>query len=603
VKLLKIALPSLALLIILPLSGRSFVADEEVVNPKITDSEIIEHIKFMASDELEGRTAGSPGAIVTSEYLAGYFKRIGLEPAGDDKTYYQNFSLPRGFEALPSTSVKSVNGRRKAEFKFGKDITVLSCSAAGKMSGPAVFAGYGVSAPMYGYDDYEGIDAKGRVVIVLRGLPGGKRGPLSDRGAARNHGTFSAKQETAAGLGAIAIIIINDATDHGSKKKDTLFKGGREPQGAIPCLHMTCRAGSKLMAGTGISLGQTQSRIDKAKRPASKQLDSLVVDVNAGIEAIQLEVRNVVGILRAGASDKVGESLTIGAHFDHIGLGEFGSRGGSKARGQVHNGADDNASGTAGVIEIAEYLAPLKNELRRDIVFAAFTAEEMGLHGSKHYVASPALPIADTVAMINLDMVGRLGRGKCCIGGVGTSPVLEDVIRKANRETRLKLSLKHGGRAPTDSTSFYEKEVPVLFFNTGLHKDYHLPADDWKLIDKRGAAKVIRLAAEVARALATAAERPPFSRADSSGFSSGPHLGVTVTQKPDGVYVTYVEKKSPASRAGFRKDDKILEFEGQPIRSSSDFYGLKAQCPPQKKISIVVRRQGRVKKMKVKLGK
>jgi len=577
---------------------------EEVLDPEITAEELIKHIKFMADDDLEGRAAGSDGALITGEYVAEYFKLIGLEPIGDDGTYYQNFALPRGFEALPSTAVKAEKGRRTAEFEFGKEITVAPSSASGTAKGMAVFAGYGISAPMYGYDDYEDIDAAGKIVIVMRGIPGGQQGPFKNRRAVRTHGTFKAKQDTAAGLGAKGLIIVNDPDNFGSKKKDILESGRSEAQGSIPFIHMTYKASAKLLSGTGVSIGRLQSKIDKGKRPSSREIPELIIELNAGIEPIELKVRNVIGRLKAGAEDKTDEVVAVGAHFDHVGLGEFGSRGGSKARGEVHNGADDNASGTAAVIEIAAYLTMHKKELKRDVIFAAFTAEEMGLHGSKHYVDKPASPIADTVAMVNLDMIGRMVKSKLNIGGVGTSPIFKELIERLNKETvRLKLTLSPGGRAPTDSNSFYLKEIPVLFFNTGLHKDYHLPSDDTKLIDKRGAEKVTLLAAEITRYLATVDDRPPFTRADTGGFQSGPHLGLTVSQRPEGVCVTSVEKKSPASRAGFRNDDMIIEFEDQEIRTSADFYGIKAQCPPGKRVEIVIRRDGRARTLKVKLGK
>ncbi len=593
----------LALSLFLSIGTVLLAQSREVVDPEITQEEIMEHIKFLACDELEGRAAGSAGAVVASEYVAEYFKKIGLEPLGDDGTYYQNFSLPRGFEALPTTSVKTEKGKKSRSFKFGKEITVMPGSAPGRAKGIALFAGFGISAPMYGYDDYEGFDVEGKIVIVLRGLPDDSKGLFKSREAVRNHGTFTAKQETAAGLGAAALILVNDPARFDSKKKDVLVKSGKDPQGAIPFIHMTRRGGVDLLSGTGISLGKTQSRIDKKLKPATKVIDDLVIEVHAGIEPIELKVRNVVGILKAGAENKKNENIVVGGHFDHVGLGEFGSRGGSKAKGRVHNGADDNASGTAAVIEIAAYLASVKNELERNIIFAAFTAEEMGLHGSKHYVEHPPIPLANTAAMINLDMVGRLKRGDLFIGGVGTSPIFDKLLKEANRTTRLKLKFGKGGRAPTDSTSFYSKELPVLFFFTGLHADYHLPSDDVKLIDKRGCEKVVRLAAEVAYVLAGLDEKPPFSRADAGGFRSGPHLGLTVVQKGDGVYVSAVEKKSPASKARFRENDKVLEFEGMVIRTSADFYGAKAGCPAGKKVTITIRRSGRVKKLKVKLGK
>ncbi len=580
---------------------------QEVQDPEITYKELMRHIKYLANDLLEGRASGSPGAEVASDYVAEQFEFVGLEPFGDEDTFFQKFTLPRGVEILPSSTVSVEKKKRKTNLAFGKEFTVLANSAAGNVTGQAVFAGYGISAPSYEYDDYEAIDVTGRIVVVLRGVPGeGSKSPFTSRQAVRNFATFKAKQDTAAGLGAVGIIIVNDPADYGPKTKDKLVASGgssRQPQGSIPCIQMTCRGGTKLFSRTGISLSKIQKRIDKTLFPQSEPVDDCVITINARIEAIKLDVRNVVGILRAAAPDRKKENVVVGAHFDHVGLGEFGSRGGTAARGKVHNGADDNASGTAALIEIAGFLMPLREQLKRDVIFSAFTAEEMGLHGSQHYVSHPPTSLAETAAMVNLDMVGRLKRDDLFIGGVGTSPVFENVIKEANRRSRVKLSLGQGGEAPTDSTSFYKKNVPVLFFFTGLHKDYHLPSDDWKLIDTRGTEKVVKLAAAVTRDLAMLEERPPFARADTGGYRSGPHLGITVTQKTDGLYVSAVEKKSPASRAGFRENDKVLDFEGSQINTAADFYGVKANMPPGKKVDITVRRQGRVRILKPKLGK
>ena len=204
--------------------------------------------------------------------------------------------------------------------------------------------------------------------------------------------------------------------------------------------------------------------------------------------------------------------------------------------------------------------------------------------------------------MVNLDMVGRLERGRLQVGGVGTSPVFPDLIEAKNREFNLKLKLNPGGRAPSDNTSFYDKGMPVLFFHTGLHSDYHRPTDDWKTIDKRGIEKVARLAAEVCLDLATRETRPPFTRADASGFDSGPHLGLSLEQRPDGVYVIFVEDKSPADRGGLQVGDKLEEFEGQPIPSLSAFNQVHNGCKPKQQVTLVVRRGPRLVKKKVVLG-
>jgi len=326
--------------------------------------------------------------------------------------------------------------------------------------------------------------------------------------------------------------------------------------------------------------------------------------VLSALEAKRLPVRNVCARLRApGDTQDPRETLLLGAHFDHIGRGEYGSLAGSKGRGTVHNGADDNASGTAMVLELARCLAGRRESLRRDVLFVLFTGEELGLLGSKHYVEHPVVPLAQTVAMLNFDMVGRLEGGTLQIGGTGTSPVFPEILDEKNRSLRIKTQYNPGGQAPSDNAAFYEKHVPVLFFFTGLHGDYHRPDDDWKEVDRKGMARIATLAAEVCLELATREARPTFTQADGSALSTGPHLGVVIEQRDDGVYVIGVEAGSPAAQAGFEVGDRIEEFEGVPVASASDFAEAHSRAKPRSRVTITVRRGTRLIELEPKLGR
>jgi hypothetical protein len=463
------------------------------------------------------------------------------------------------------------------------------------------------------------VEVKGKVVICLRHAPGFKdrKSPFSIPATMKRYATFQAKVNTATGAGAAALVVINDPKRTRKPKDDVpLHAVGGNP-GSIPVFHLSYRAGKRLARVCGFSCQKEQNRIDKSREPRSRLLEGVTLHVNAALEAKTLKVRNVCGLLeapgpvttgqaagKAGAPRVVRETLVIGAHFDHVGRGAFGSRAGKKkGPGEVHNGADDNASGSGAALELARFFVARQAELRRDVLFVWFTGEEMGLLGSKHYVGSPKVPLAQCVAMINLDMVGRLGRGKLQVGGTGTSPVFPELIKGLNRRYRIKTRLNPGGRAPSDNSSFYEKGMPVLFFFTGLHNDYHRPADDWKKIDRKGLEKVARLAADVCLDLATRDTRPPFTRSDASGLSAGPHLGLSLEQRADGVFVIYVEPKSPARRAKFKEGDKVEEFEGQPVDSISAFNQIHSTCKEGQKVMIVIRRGPRLMKKKVTLGK
>jgi len=584
-----------------------------LVLPRVTADEptsidgrsIVAHVKWLADDERQGRAAGSPGAMAASDYIADFAKKVGLEPAGDDGTYFQNFSLPRGFEIRPDTRLEAERDGKKVVLEYDDDLKPLSLSGPGRVTAAAVFAGYGVAAPELGYDDYDGIDVKGKVVIVFRHAPDmeDRKSPFFPPGVRKRHAVFQAKVSAAAGAGAAALVIVNDPKSSRNVKKDVpLHDVGGNPS-AIPVFHVTYRAGRKLARVLGLNLQREQNLIDSKLAPRSQVLEGVTVSVFAELEAIRLPVRNVCAllpVLRAGDGPR--ETLVVGAHFDHVGLGAYGSLAGSKGEGAIHNGADDNASGSASVLEIAAWMAARRELLRRDVLFLWFTAEELGLLGSKHYVESPVRPLEECVAMVNLDMVGRLERGRLQVGGTGTSPIFPDLLDDKNRSFHIRTKYNPGGRAPSDNTSFYEKGMPVLFFFTGLHKDYHRPSDDWNRVDRKGIEKVAGLAAEVCLDLATRETRPPFTRSDASGLDAGPFLGISLEQRADGVYVIYVEPKSPAERARFKEGDKVEEFEGNPVPSISAFNQIHSNTKPGQKVSITVRRGPRLVELTAKLG-
>jgi hypothetical protein len=367
---------------------------------------------------------------------------------------------------------------------------------------------------------------------------------------------------------------------------------------------VTYKAGRRLGKTLGLSLQKEQKSIDGRGAPRSRLLEGVTIRVNAALEAKRLAVRNVCARLPASpGTTRSGEWMVVGGHFDHLGFGEYGSRAGSKGQGEIHNGADDNASGTAGVMEIATCLAARREAIRRDVYFVLFTAEELGLHGSKHFVGAPPAPLAQCAAMVNLDMVGRLGRGRLQVGGTGTSPIFEELLDAKNKRLRIKTRYNKGGQAPSDNAPFYEKGIPVLFFFTGLHSDYHRPDDDWKDVDKRGLVKVVQYAAEVCLDLASRDTRPPFVQAAGSAMATGPHLGLSIEQRTDGVFVIYVEPGSPAAKARFKEGDKIEEFDGEPIQTTSDFNEAHSRAKPRSKVTITVRRGPRLISLEPKLGK
>jgi hypothetical protein len=330
----------------------------------------------------------------------------------------------------------------------------------------------------------------------------------------------------------------------------------------------------------------------------------------------ELKLKNVAGILRGADPALRREIVIVGAHYDHVGRGEFGSAGGSAARGEIHNGADDNASGTAVVLELAEAFTLYPP--RRSILFLFFTGEEMGLVGSRYYAEHPLFPLEDTIAMINLDMVGRSRDAYLFIGGVGTAPVWKPMISRLNEDFGFRLEMKDGGRAPSDNSSFYNKKIPVLFFFTNVHEDYHRPGDDWEKLNFDGARDIARFVFRVVDELASAPARPEFvdtgneyalpdSMRSSGRFRAGdaPFLGVQFARRGGdaaGVPVESVVSGSPAEAAGLAAGDRILSIDGDAVNSSSE---LSAQLRSRKvgdTVKLRVQRGEETLEMEAALG-
>jgi hypothetical protein len=343
---------------------------------------------------------------------------------------------------------------------------------------------------------------------------------------------------------------------------------------------------------------------DARPTPASSPSNTRI-RIETDIERIPLLGRNVCALLKAGAPDAVDEIVVIGAHHDHVGIGGRGSLARTpEERKQIHNGADDNASGTAGVLEAARYLAARRDQLRRDILFLTFTGEELGLLGSRWFVDHPTLPLSKMVAMINMDMIGRLGGRKLFVGGVKTSPAWKPLLDRLTKEQGIDAVYGDGGLAPSDNTSFYRKQLPVLFFFSGMHREYHRPADDWPLIDTAGIEKIARLAAATAEAVASLPERPEFQKADQGGM--GPPraiLGINVAPAEGGVGVGAVRPNSASARAGLRAGDVIVKLAGAATPDPVALRGVMSKRQPGEKVVVVVRRGGETIEFEVTLGR
>jgi hypothetical protein len=473
----------------------------------------------------------------------------------------------------------------------GADWRPFAFSTRKKLRAPVTFCGYGITSTDPPYDDYAGQDVRGRVVLLLRLEPGAGDPASPFAGTAlTSHADLRTKAKNAFDHGAAGVLVVN-----GPAAPDELlpFDAGAEAgSGHLPAAQVRFEALRPALEALAVDLGAAQAEIDRTTRPRSIPLD-LTVAMQIEVDPVEAEAFNVIGILRGTDPDLGRKAIVAGAHYDHLGWGGRGSLAPDSAA--IHNGADDNASGVAALIEIAEALATSPRLARRTVVFVAFTGEEMGLLGSTFYVAHPAWPLAATEAMLNLDMIGRGVARQVLVGGVGTSPGFTRLVEEEARADFLVPVFNEGGFGPSDHTSFYSKDIPVLFFFTQPHADYHRPTDDWEKLDFFYLEATARFIFRVAARLAGEAEPIQFTRADSGsrpgragggeGYGAhgyGPYLGTVpdFAPSPEGVRLSGVKEGSPAAAAGLQKGDVIVGWNGRSILNLQDYAAaLRAQRP------------------------
>lgn len=587
------------------LAALAVAASAGLFAAEIASGEYLGIIKYLASPEMRGRATGSPELEKAAAYIRDQFRGFGLKPV-PGATFYQNFDVTTSARLGPKNDFTYQDGAASHPLAFGRDFIPLNLSSAGDVSGNVVFAGFGITAPEYDYDDYAGLDVKGKIVILLRHEPQ----EFDDKSVFEGkvytaHSQIFSKASNAKIHGAKAVLLVNDVAAHpGDGDELEKFGGTAGPDnGGIEFVQVKANLVNQWLAPAGKNLESIESDIDKNLHPESFALpEKLSVDVNVDVTREIKTVHNVLAYLPG----ETNEYVVIGAHYDHLGLGEQYSLAPSLA-GHVHPGADDNASGTAGVIELARWFSHQPKQ-QRGILFMTFAGEELGLLGSSYYVNHPLLPLANDVAMINMDMIGRVRDRKLYIGGVGTAstflPLLQQLAPKHDFDADL---TEKAGYGSSDHTSFTTKQIPVLFFFSGLHADYHKPSDTWDKINAPDAVRVLDLVADVTDHLIDGSPRPKFVRVaetEPPGEVATPHAGrgagggygpdfgsiPDFTELPNGVRFADIRPGSPAAKAGLKAGDILTQFDGKPIQNLYDFtYALRASHPGQMVLVKVLR--------------
>ena len=534
----------------------------------------IAHVRYLADDALEGREAGSLGARCAADYIAAFFRRLGLQGAGPNGSYFQSFDVQMGSQLGKGNAV-TIGGRGMG---LEQDWVPFGFSSSGQVSGLLVYGGPGVSMPGDPDDRYAHLDIEGKIVVVEGADPHAAGGsPLA--------GDPHHKASIAAGRGAAAVLVL---LEEGQSLPDPVTE--MRPSVRIPAVAVS---------------GTAAQAVREAAQAGAE------AEISAGVEPRMVEVRNVVAEIPGSDPTLAREVVVLGAHYDHLGHGGGGSL--APDAHDVHNGADDNASGTAALMEVAQRLSSSRPS--RTVLFLAFTGEEKGLWGSGHYVKDPLLPLENTVTMINMDMVGRLRDNTLTVYGTGTAeefPAFLERVNQAQAEPFVLASIPDGF-GPSDHSSFYGEDVPVLMLFTNTHEDYHRPEDDWDRINVDGLNRVAAFATGLTEGLAGSASTQAMAVSFLEGAGNphgamaaaaeegtppsrgyGAYMGTIPDMTPQdfGVRITGVREGSPAEKAGLQSGDVIVQFGDKEITDLYAYTYALREYQPGDEVTVVVIRKG-----------
>lgn len=569
-------------------------------SPAVTEDEVLEHIKVLSDDRYEGRFPGSKGSSLAIKYIIQQFKTAGIEPAGKSG-YFQKFDFITGI-SLGKDNYLNIE---KTAYTNAVDYTPLAFSSEGEVAAPVVFAGYGLSIneDSLKWDDYSDVDAEGKWVLVFRGDPE----PDNPHSAFSRHAALRKKIMVARDNGAAGILFVSPYQDQFEPDELIPLKvNHRFSNAGLPALQVTRAVADSLLLFVNASVKSVQEEIERSGQPHSFEI-AQTISAKVDLIVSSVEVPNIIGIIPGNDPVLKNEYIVLGAHFDHLGYGGAGSGSLQPDTVAVHNGADDNASGVAGIIELGERLAANRTALKRSVLLMCYNAEEEGLLGSKYFTKNPLINLENIALMINLDMIGRYNE-KLVIGGVGTSPNFETILNEFNRSHQLEVNFSTEGFGPSDHASFYIEDVPVLFFFTGTHEDYHKPSDDWNKINVKGEVDILNYIYDMALYLNQLDEKPVFTEAgpkeqDSPRRSFKVTFGIipSYSSSVSGLEIDGVKKGGPAEAAGIQKGDIILAIDGGEIKDIYDYMYRLAELKAGQEVIVSVRRGEETLELKLQL--
>lgn len=569
---------------------------------KISPADLKKHVEFLASDSLKGRKPGTPEAAVAARYILESLLNAGLQPMADNG--FQYFDVVTGVTLGGNNSLAF----NENPFILMGDFTPLAFSSSGSVDGPVVFAGFGfdVDQDSLRWNDYAGMDVSGKWVMFFRADPE----PDNSESAFIPFSDIRSKILTAKDKGASGVLLVTPKSMEKEDKLMPLVVENNEVTAGLPAINITRAMADKLLLSSGFTADSLDAMIIRQKQPHSFELDG-VLSGKTEVNQEKQQTVNVVAVLKGSDPVLRDQYLVVGAHYDHLGMG--GSNSGSRMpdTNAVHNGADDNASGTAMVIELAKALAAA-GVPARSIIFVAFSAEEMGLLGSKYFVDNPPVPAKSIDAMFNFDMVGRFDKEKnsISVSGTGTSAEADSLL--LIHEKGLPFSVVHSpdGYGPSDHAAFYAANIPVFYFNTGVHTDYHTPFDDTEKLDFVTEARVGEFAAAVIEDVAGAPNALAFRESGSKVASgrTGRKLKVTLGIMPDfagsekkGLRIDGVTAGKPADRGGMLKGDIITSINGMKVENIYEYMSRLSKLKHGQTVTVEVIRGDRTELLLIQL--
>jgi hypothetical protein len=647
----------LCLTLILPVSAQS-VPDLE--------KNLRSHVAYLASQKLEGRRTGEQGATFAAGYVANQFAKFKLKPGfranGSKSNYLQSFPYVAGVTLGTDNFLRIIPSDASAENKMeiGINWMPLGYSMSADIA-PAdvVFAGFGVVAPEANHDDYKDLDVKDKIVLIFDSTP-----DAGDPHSAFVRFNIHTKANIAKDKGARAIILIAADADFKNDRLSRLAYERTLGETAVPVVGVSSAIGARLLelseagdfpqsrkaakaetrpvgsvpeaakaetrpVGSVPEAAKAETRpvgsVPEAAKGETRPVGSVPAKAQLKVNLVkkQVDAYNVIGVLEGTDPQLKNEAIVIGAHYDHLGRGGSSSLAANSS--EVHYGADDNASGTSAIIELARQFAKEKRN-KRTLIFMAFGGEEEGLLGSKYYVNNPVWPLDKTIAMVNLDMVGRLNEKKLTVGGIGTASEWRSVVEAKNaREgqfvggsavagmmpaplgasTEFQLSLNEDGFGPSDHSSFYSKQIPVLFFFTGTHLDYHKPSDTFEKINYEGLTRITEYVGAIVRSVDQNPGKPTYTVAKSSGQMGQIRMSVSLGTIPsyadstDGMVLDGVRENSPAAKAGLKAGDKVVKLAGKDVRNAMDYTYVLGSMKPGEEYEIEIVRGSEPMKLKI----